>query len=110
MTKKILITGSSGGFGKLTALTLLQKGHCVAASMRDINGKNKSVADELRNAGAIVLEIDVTNDTSVTNGVQMAISELKGFDIFQSRLRLLIEGVGVLGKGLLLKTGGSVWR
>lgn len=92
MTKKILITGSSGGFGKLTALTLLQKGHCVAASMRDINGKNKSVADELRNAGAIVLEIDVTNDTSVTNGVQMAISELKGLDILINN-----AGVGVLG-------------
>jgi len=92
MTKKILITGASGGFGKLTVLTLLQKGHQVAASMRDINGKNKNVAEELRNAGASVLEIDVTDDFSVTNGVKNAISELKGLDVLINN-----AGIGVLG-------------
>ena len=81
MAKKILITGASGGFGKLTVLTLLQKGHQVAASMRDIHGKNKNVADELRKAGAKIIEIDVTDDTSVNNGVQKAITDLDGLDV-----------------------------
>jgi NAD(P)-dependent dehydrogenase (short-subunit alcohol dehydrogenase family) len=92
MTKKILITGASGGFGKLTVLTLLQKGHQVAATMRDVNGRNKIVGDELRNAGAIVLDIDVTDDKSVTNGVQKAITELNGLDVLINN-----AGVGVLG-------------
>ena len=92
MTKKILITGASGGFGKLTVLTLLQKGHQVAATMRDVNGRNKIVADELRIAGAIVLDIDVTDDKSVTNGVQNAITELNGLDVLINN-----AGVGVLG-------------
>ena len=70
MKKKILITGASGGFGKLTVLTLLQRGHQVAASMRDIKKKNKNIAEELRTAGAKVIEIDVTNDSSITNGVK----------------------------------------
>ena len=92
MTKKVLITGASGGFGKLTVLTLLQKGNQIAATMRDVNGRNKIVADELRNAGAIVLEIDVTDDKSVTNGVQNALSELNGLDVLINN-----AGVGVLG-------------
>ncbi len=92
MTKKILITGASGGFGKLTVLTLLQKGHQVAASMRDIHGKNKNVADELRKAGAKIIEIDVTDDTSVNNGVQKAITDLDGLDVLINN-----AGLGVLG-------------
>jgi len=92
MTQKILITGASGGFGKLAVLTLLQKGHQVAASMRDINGKNQNVADELRQAGAKIVEIDVTNDTSVTNGVNNAIAALNGLDVLINN-----AGIGVLG-------------
>jgi len=92
MTQKILITGASGGFGKLTVLTLLQNGHQVAASMRDINGKNKNVANELRQAGAIIIEIDVTDDASVTNGVKNAIAELNGLDVLINN-----AGLGVLG-------------
>jgi NAD(P)-dependent dehydrogenase (short-subunit alcohol dehydrogenase family) len=92
MTKKILITGASGGFGKLTVLALLQKKHHVAASMRDINGKNKNVAAELKNAGAKVLEIDVTDDTSVTTGVETAIAALNGLDVLINN-----AGLGVLG-------------
>ena len=92
MIKKVLITGASGGFGKLTVLKLLQKGHQVAASMRDIDGKNKDVAIELKREGATVLEIDVTNEESVTNGVQNAITAFNGLDVLINN-----AGVGVLG-------------
>lgn len=92
MKKKILITGASGGFGKLTVLTLIQNGHQVVASMRDIGGRNKTVAAELRNAGAKVVELDVTNDPSVRNGVKAAIEELSGLDVLINN-----AGVGVLG-------------
>lgn len=92
MTKKILLTGASGGFGKLTTLALLKNGHQVAASMRNIDGKNKKVADELRKAGASVIEIDVTDDSSVTKGVSKAISDLNGLDVLINN-----AGIGVLG-------------
>jgi len=92
MAKKILLTGASGGFGKLTTLTLLKNGHRVAASMRYINGKNKNVADELKKAGASIIEIDVTDDASVSTGVSKAIADLNGLDVLINN-----AGIGVLG-------------
>jgi NAD(P)-dependent dehydrogenase (short-subunit alcohol dehydrogenase family) len=92
MKQKILITGASSGFGKLTVKTLLEKGHQVAAAMRDINGKNKSVSDELSLLGAKIIELDVTNDQSVANGVKNAIDKLGGLDVLFNN-----AGVGTIG-------------
>lgn len=92
MKMKVLITGANGGFGKLTVLSLLKNGHHVAASMRGINGKNKESAEELKNAGATVVEIDVTNNESVLNGVNNAIKQLGGLDVVINN-----AGVGVSG-------------
>ncbi|MEQ9467599.1 MAG: SDR family oxidoreductase [Ekhidna sp.] len=92
MAKKVLITGSNGGFGKLTVETLLNAGHQVAASMRGINGKNKETAEALRSLGAVVVEIDVTSDESVNGGVKEAIEQLGGLDVVVNN-----AGVGVSG-------------
>lgn len=42
MTKVILVTGASSGFGLQTAKVLAQAGHVVYASMRDLAGRNAS--------------------------------------------------------------------
>lgn len=89
---KTLITGGSSGFGALTAKTLIDQGHEVAASMRNINGRNQQKAAELRELGALVVEIDVTSDESVKNGVQLAIDHLDGLDVVINN-----AGIGVLG-------------
>lgn len=92
MSKKILITGTSGGFGTLTAKTLLNKGHVVAASMRNIHTKNKQIADELKSLGAQIVEIDVTDNESVIAGVAKSIEQMSGLDVVVNN-----AGVGVLG-------------
>lgn len=92
MKKNILITGASAGFGKLTTNTLLKNGHDVVASMRGISSKNKSVADDLRSAGAYIVEIDVTDENSVNKGVEHAIDITGGLDVVINN-----AGVGVVG-------------
>ncbi len=94
MNKKILITGASGGFGKLTVAKLLANGHKVAAGMRDINGRNKQTAEALTALGAIAIELDVTQDDSVTKGVNQAIESLGGLDV-------LMNNAGIGSAGML---------
>jgi len=43
----VLITGSSRGFGQLTAEALVNKEYAVFATMRGVSDKNKDVAQEL---------------------------------------------------------------
>ncbi len=81
MSKKIIITGANGGFGKLTAISLLQRGHQVVATARDLQGRNKEISEELTAAGAIMIEMDVTNTESVNLGVQKAIEYMGGLDV-----------------------------
>ena len=74
-TQVILITGSSTGFGRLFAETLARHGHTVYATMRDINGRNTANSSELRELARReslplhVLEMDVTEETSVERAV-----------------------------------------
>lgn len=92
MSKKVLITGTNGGFGRLTVESLLSKGHKVAATMRNIDSKNKAAADELKALGAFVVELDVTSDESVNAGVAKAIELLGGLDVVVNN-----AGIGVVG-------------
>ena len=92
MSQKILVTGTSSGFGSLITKTLLKDGHTVVATMRGSEGKNKEAAEELKELGAHIVEIDVTDDASVTDGVTKAVELAGGLDVVVNN-----AGVGVLG-------------
>lgn len=89
---KVLVTGANGGFGKLTVASLIKNGHDVVASMRDMSGRNKKVTDEFIGFGAKVIEMDVTQDSSVTAGVSRALEVTGGLDVVVNN-----AGIGVLG-------------
>jgi NAD(P)-dependent dehydrogenase (short-subunit alcohol dehydrogenase family) len=92
MSQKILITGTSAGFGALMTHSLIKAGHHVAASMRDPAGRNQAAAIKLKAAGAKIIDIDVTQDESANRGVHHAIEALGGLDVLINN-----AGVGVHG-------------
>ena len=88
MSKSILITGTSSGFGRDTAETLAHAGHRVFASMRDIAGRNRPHADALSAKGIEVVELDVTDDASVDRSVRSVLAQ-------SGRLDVLINNAGI---------------
>lgn len=95
MSKTIFITGTSTGFGKLTAITLANAGHTVIAGMRDTNGRNKAVAEELSAIANIeVAEIDITNDASVATAFDQVLGR-------HGKIDVLVNNAAVSGFGLL---------
>jgi NAD(P)-dependent dehydrogenase (short-subunit alcohol dehydrogenase family) len=85
MSKKIiLVTGSSSGFGRLTAEALARAGHIVYASMRDVAGRNARNAAELAAiAGTDIrpIELDVQSEPSVNAAVEKIIAESGQIDV-----------------------------
>jgi NAD(P)-dependent dehydrogenase (short-subunit alcohol dehydrogenase family) len=90
MTRDILITGCSSGFGFDAAKYFAKKGQRVYATMRDAGGRNQSAADTLaafaesEGVNLTVLEMDVTSDESV----DAAVSGISNVDV-------LINNAGV---------------
>jgi NAD(P)-dependent dehydrogenase (short-subunit alcohol dehydrogenase family) len=93
MSKTILITGASTGFGRDTAETLARAGHTVFASMRDPKGKNKNHAEALRKQRIEVVELDVGDDASVDRGVQEVLKRAKRIDVLVNNAGIASAGV-----------------
>ena len=95
MSHVVFITGTSTGFGKLTATTLAKAGHTVIAGMRGTQDKNKAVASELAALPNIeVVDIDVTDDASETTAFETVLAK-------HGRIDVLINNAAVAGFGLL---------
>lgn len=92
MKQTILVTGASGGFGKLIVHHLLENDHQVIATMRNADGRNKPNAEELSAKGAIIVELDVTDNASVENAIAEALDKTGGIDVVINN-----AGLGVMG-------------
>ncbi len=81
--KKILITGTSSGFGFDASKYLAETGHHIYATMRNVEGKNAEAATALRtfaeenNVAIEVLELDVLSDESI----KAALAQTDGIDV-----------------------------
>ncbi|BAO94169.1 SDR family oxidoreductase [Caballeronia insecticola] len=94
MSKTILITGTSNGFGNDIATTLAAAGHRVFATMRDVNGRHREAAQKLNEKGIETLELDVTDDASVDAAFKALFAKTNG------KLDVLINNAGVAAGGL----------
>src|SRR5712675_2549024 len=93
MSKTILITGASSGFGRDTAETLFRAGHTVYASMRGAQGKNREAAEALRKLGIMTVELDVSDDASVEAGVKKVLVEAGKVDVLVNNAGIMSAGV-----------------
>src|SRR6476661_3934642 len=93
MTKTILITGTSSGFGRDTAETLHRAGHTVYASMRGVQAKNHEAAEALRKLGIKTVELDVSDDASVEAGVKTVLAEAGKIDVLVNNAGIASAGV-----------------
>jgi NAD(P)-dependent dehydrogenase (short-subunit alcohol dehydrogenase family) len=89
---RIVLTGATGGFGALTVSRLLERGHRIVGTARDLGGRNRVKAAELERAGVRMVEMDVTDEASVDRAVASAGAALGGIDALINN-----AGVGVIG-------------
>jgi NAD(P)-dependent dehydrogenase (short-subunit alcohol dehydrogenase family) len=98
VSKTILISGTSSGFGALTARALADAGHTVYAGMRDIGSRGATAAAQVKqyaidnSVDLSPVELDVKSEDSVHQAVQTVLDE-------QHRLDVLIHNAGRLAGG-----------
>lgn len=93
MKHKILVTGASGAFGRLTCKQLAESGHQVVGTFRSTGAKNAEIADELRAVGVGITTMDVTNEASVNAGVQSAIEIMGDLDTIFNNAGIGANGI-----------------
>ncbi|MDY0095094.1 MAG: SDR family oxidoreductase, partial [Candidatus Vecturithrix sp.] len=99
MAQIILVTGSNSGFGRRIVQTLAKNGCTVFASMRNTQGKNAKAARELElwaqqeHVHVRVLELDVTDDVSVTQSVTHMIEQAGRIDVVVNNAGVACSGV-----------------
>jgi NAD(P)-dependent dehydrogenase (short-subunit alcohol dehydrogenase family) len=99
MSRTIVITGCSTGFGRIVSEQFARSGDRVYATMRGVDGKNSAVAAEFR--GLVqsegidlrVLELDVTSDASVEAAAEMVIAESGAPDVVINNAGQMYMGI-----------------
>jgi len=98
MKSVILVTGAGTGIGKLSALALAEAGHVVYATMRDVEGRNRGRADELRAVSEengitlIPLELDVLSQDSADAAAASIVREQGRIDVVMQNAGHLVVG------------------
>lgn len=94
----VLVTGAGSGIGKLSAQSLAQAGHIVYATMRDVEGRNKPRADEIRawasanDAQIFPLELDVLSQASADAAVAAIVKQQGRLDVVMHNAGHLVIG------------------
>ncbi|WP_458126007.1 SDR family oxidoreductase [Paenibacillus sp. Z3-2] len=101
-----LITGTSSGFGMLTAITLAKQGYLVVATMRDLSRKEE-LARLAEQAGITerlqYVQLDVTDAVSVDKAVGTVLQT-------NGRIDMLVNNAGFAVGGFIEEVSMDDWR
>jgi NAD(P)-dependent dehydrogenase (short-subunit alcohol dehydrogenase family) len=98
MTKTIIITGASSGFGALSARALADAGHTVYAGIRDSAGRNAPQVGMAKRYAAEhdvdlrTVDLDVSSQHSVDAAVDATISEQGSLDVLVHNAGHMVTG------------------
>lgn len=102
----VLITGTSSGFGLLTAITMAKKGFQVIASMRDLNKRHRLV--EAAKAAGVLSEIAVVElDVTDFDAMPTVVSDLT---LQYGKIDVLINNAGFAVGGFAEEVPILEWR
>lgn len=88
MKKTVLITGSSSGFGKLTAKKFHQEGWNVIATMR--SPENETELNQLDNV--LVSRLDVTDTNSISSAIAEGVERFGKVDVLVNNAGYALQG------------------
>lgn len=93
--KNVIITGSSSGFGLKAVKDFADKGNKVFATLRNPEGKNAEVKKELEAYSSLitVVDMDVTNDTSVKEAMNSILEKAGNIDILINNAGIMYIGI-----------------
>jgi NAD(P)-dependent dehydrogenase (short-subunit alcohol dehydrogenase family) len=100
MTKNIVVTGASSGFGALTVRALADAGHTVYAGMRQTAGRNAPAVAALteyaqeHRVDLRAVEMDVADQASVDSAVERIIAEVGRLDVVVHNAGHMVLGPG----------------
>lgn len=80
-SRVVVVTGSSSGFGRNTVERFADAGWRVYATMRESRGRHAKTAAELAARGMRVVELDVTDQTSVDRAAEEILGEAGSVDV-----------------------------
>lgn len=100
----VFVVGASSGFGKLLVRQLSSHGHWPVAGMREVSGRNESVARSFHDLGVPVVEIDINSDKSVRRAFSRVAGIVPELDVVVN-----CAGFGLMGR-VELATSADLYR
>ena len=102
--KVVIITGSSQGIGKATALSFLELGATIVLNGRNQERLDDTAAELSQNGGTVVaIKGDVTNEEDAKQLIEQTVSRF-------GRLDILINNAGISMRGDFIKLDPEVYR
>jgi 3-oxoacyl-[acyl-carrier protein] reductase len=101
--KVALVTGAAQGIGREIALTFASEGADIVVGDINLEKAIKTQADiEALGRKALALELDVTDYTKLTQGINKILDKFKKVDI-------LVNNAGITKDNLILRMGDAEW-